>query len=555
MHKKNSKMNKRVLKIGFFATILIVGMSSVMVNDRLFEISKNIELFVSVFKEVNKHYVDEVDPSELMKKGIDAMVGSLDPYTNYITESQVERYRISEDDKFQGIGADVYKIEDKAYLANMLEGGAAVNGGLAAGDEIVSINGEAIKAKTAKEIQDMLRGTAGTPVRLIVNKLNGKTETVSVERDEVNIPNVPYAGMLKDGIGYVRLTTFTDNASANISKEIQKMRREAGDSSALKGIVIDLRHNGGGLLREAIQICNLFIPRGEEVVFTKGKVKEADQNYKTMSNPLDVDLPIAVMIDKRSASASEIVSGVLQDKDRGVLIGQRSFGKGLVQNVFELGYNSRVKVTISKYYIPSGRCIQGVEYANGDPVDIPDSKRSKFKTKNGRTVLDGGGVSPDIKIELKELSTLTKALNDQHLIFQYVNNYVKKNDSLKTMTNFTFTDFDGFVSFLKSKKFDYKVEGENELENLKKVVEANPNLKASLSPEIASLATKIKEIKAAALPANKNEILVEIEKEIVSRYFYVKGKTQHQLRRDNEVDEAIAVLKDPKKYKSLLGFK
>jgi carboxyl-terminal processing protease len=548
-------MNKRVLKIGFFATILVVGMSSVMVNDRLFEISKNIELFVSVFKEVNKHYVDEIDPAELMKKGIDAMVGSLDPYTNYITESQVERYRISEDDKFQGIGADVFKIEDKAYLANMLEGGAAVNGGLAAGDEIVSVNGEAIKAKTAKEIQDMLRGTAGTPVRLVVNKLNGKTETVSVERDEVNIPNVPYAGLIKDGIGYVRLTTFTDNASANISKEIQKMRREAGDSSALKGIVIDLRHNGGGLLREAIQICNLFIPRGEEVVFTKGKVKEADQNYKTMSNPLDVDLPIAVMIDKRSASASEIVSGVLQDKDRGVLIGQRSFGKGLVQNVFELGYNSRVKVTISKYYIPSGRCIQGVEYANGDPVDIPDNKRSKFKTKNGRTVLDGGGVSPDIKIELKELSTLTKALNDQHLIFQYVNNYVKKNDSLKTMTNFTFTDFDGFVSFLKSKKFDYKVEGENELDNLKKVIEANPSMKASLQPEITSLTNKIKDIKAGAVLASKNEIIVEIEKEIVSRYFYVKGKTQHQLRRDNEVDEAIAVLKDPKKYKSLLGFK
>jgi carboxyl-terminal processing protease len=546
---------KKGIKIFGLVAVLLVGMSSALTNDRLFEISKNIELFVNTFRELNKHYVDEIDPSELMKIGIDAMVNSLDPYTNYISESQVERYRISDDDKFQGIGADAIKIEDKIYLTNLLEGGAAFNGKLSAGDELLSINGESVKGKTEKDIMTSLRGAAGTPVRLNLKRLSGKTEEVSIERDEVNISNVPYAGILKDGIGYVRLTTFTDNASANIAKELKKFRRELGDSSALKGIVLDLRHNGGGLLREAIMICNLFVPRGEELVFTKGKSKENDQNYKAMSAPYDIDIPIAVMIDGRSASASEIVSGVLQDKDRGVLIGQRSFGKGLVQNHFELGYNSRVKITISKYYIPSGRCIQGVEYANGEPVDIPDNKRSKFKTKNGRTVLDGGGVAPDIKLPEAKLSTLTKALQSQHMIFLYVNEYVKKNDSLKSVENFNFTKYNEFLEFLKSKKFDFKSEGEIELENLTKIAAGNQDLNAISSTEIQSLSSKIKDLKSKAFTLYKDEIITEIENEIVSRYFYEKGKTQHKLKKDSEIVEAINTLEDKKKYQSLLGTK
>ncbi len=546
---------KKGLKIFGLGLVLLIGMSAAVTNDRLFEISKNIELFVNVFRELNKHYVDEIDPSELMKTGIDAMVNSLDPYTNYITESQVERYRISDDDKFQGIGADAIKVDEKIFLTNLLEGGAAVNAKLSAGDEILSINGESVKGKTEKEIMTSLRGAAGTPVRLSIKKLVGKTEDINVERDEVNIPNVPYAGLLKDGIGYIRLTTFTENASANIGKELKKIRRDIGDSAALKGIVIDLRHNGGGLLREAISICNLFLPRGEEVVFTKGKSKETFQNYKTMAVPMDLDIPIAVMIDKKSASASEIVSGVLQDKDRGVLIGQRSYGKGLVQNQFEVGYNSRVKVTISKYHIPSGRCIQGVEYANGEPIDIPDNKRSKFKTKNGRTVLDGGGVAPDIKMPEPIQSAVTKSLLDQHLIFLYVNEYVKKNDSLKTIEGFNFTKYNEFLDFLKSKKFEFKAEGEVELENLQKVLANNNDLKGTTSTEIQSISTKIKDLKAKALASAKEEIIVEIEKEIIARYFYEKGKTQHKLRRDAEVEEAITTLKDQKKYRNILGYK
>jgi carboxyl-terminal processing protease len=551
-------MIKSIFKSSLLILCLVVGMSTVVYNnDRLFEISKNIELFVNVFKELNKNYVDEVDPSELMKIGIDAMVGSLDPFTNYITETQVERYRISDDDKYQGIGAAAYVIDNKTYLAELMEGGAAVNAGLHAGDEIVSINGDLIKNKTEQEVMSMLRGTQGTPVKININRNGtGKNETITVERSEVNIPNVPYAGMLKDGIGYINLTVFTDNAGANINKELKRLKKEAGDdSTALKGIVLDLRHNGGGLLREAISICNLFIPKGEEVVFTRGKIKDKDQSFKTMAIPYDLDLPIAVLVDKKSASASEIVSGVLQDKDRGVILGQRSYGKGLVQNTFEIGYNSRVKVTTSKYHIPSGRCIQGVEYKNGEPVDIADNKRSKFKTKNGRTVLDGGGVTPDVKLDLLEQSTITKALLDQKVIFSYVNGYVAKNDSIKNMDLFSFTGYDDFLSFLKKQKFTYMTEGEKELEALNEIGNKSIELKPMISNDISLIRDKIIASKAKDLTKHKEEIITEIEKEILSRYFYIKGKTKHKLKKDKEVDEAIALLKDQKRYKSILGVK
>ncbi len=551
-------MLKSTLKLGLLLICIVAGMSAITLNnDRLFEITKNIELFVNVFKEVNKNYVEEIDPSELMKVGIDAMVNSLDPYTNYITESQVERYRITDDEKYQGIGAAAFVVNEKVYLAELLEGGAAVNAGLHAGDEIVSINNEAVKGKKEQEVLNMLRGTGGSMVKVTVNRNgSGKSETIQVERSEVNIPNVPYAGMLKDGIGYINLTVFTDNAGANIKKELAKLKKEAGDdSTALKGVVLDLRHNGGGLLREAINICNLFIPTGEEVVFTRGKVKEKDQSYKTMAPPYDLNLPIAVLVDKKSASASEIVSGVLQDKDRGVIIGQRSYGKGLVQNTFEIGYNSRVKVTTSKYHIPSGRCIQGVEYKNGDPVDIADNKRSKFKTKNGRTVLDGGGVTPDVKLAAEELSTVTKALVDQKMIFLYVNQWVTKNDSIKDMDKFNFVAYDDFTNFLKKQNFTYQSEGEKELSTLSEISQKNDEYKTLLSTEINALKDKISGVKTKDLTKHKSEIITEIEKEIVSRYFFIKGKTKHKLRRDSEVDEAIVVLKDQKRYRSLLGVK
>lgn len=549
---------KQKSKVLVFTLIAVLGLSAftVLENDRLFEISKNIELFVNVYKELNKNYVDDVDPSTLMRTGIDAMVNSLDPYTNYITESQVERYRISDDDKFQGIGASVVDLNGKLYLSHLLEGGAAVNGGLHAGDEIISINGELVKGKSKDDAMLMLRGIGNTPVKLnVIGIADNKPKAIMVERNEVNIPNVPYAGMVAEGIAYINLTTFTDNAAANITKELKRLKREAAEGKEVKGLIIDLRYNGGGLLREAVAICNMFLPKGEEVVFTKGKLKEKDQSFKTLAVPEDLDIPITVIVNKKSASASEIVSGVLQDNDRAVIVGQRSYGKGLVQNYFELGYNNRVKITTSKYYIPSGRCIQGVEYSNGEPIDIPDSKRTKFKTKNGRTVLDGGGITPDVKIPPHELSDVTTALLDQNMIFKYVNEYVLKHDSIKDVESFTFGNFDDFISFTKKNDFDYLTIGEKELKSMEESVNQNSEMKGLIAQDISALKSKLHATKANVLVKYKDEIVREIEKEIVSRYFYQKGATKLALKRDKEIDECISILKDNAKYKSLLSMK
>ncbi len=552
------KILKKPVKVIVLLVCLLVGVSAIGLKDgdRMFEISKNVEIFVNVFKELNKNYVDEIDPAELMRIGIDAMVSSLDPFTNYISESQVERYRISDDERFQGIGASIVLAEDKIMITDLMEGGAAVTAGIKAGDELLTINGEVLKGKETEDIQTMLRGIAGTPVKLEIKRHgSGKTEVVNVERGEVNIPNVPYAGVVSDGIAYIHLTVFTDNAGANIQKELKRLKREAGDSNAIKGLVLDLRYNGGGLLREAVNICNLFIPKNAEVVFTRGKVKEKDQSFKTLAIPYDLDIPIAVLINKKSASASEIVSGVIQDRDRGVIIGQRSYGKGLVQNTFELGYNNRVKITTSKYYIPSGRCIQGVEYKNGEPVDIPDNKRSKFKTLNGRTVLDGGGITPDVKLPAHEMAEVTQALLDQKMIFLYTNDYILKHDSIKNIDDFSFTAYDDFLAYLKKKNFSFNKEAEKEINLLQEKCNKNADLKATIGAEIKAMKDKLESEKAKDLVKFKDEIVVELEKEIISRYFYQKGKTKIGLKRDKEVDEAIAILKDQAKYNSLLGKK
>ena len=450
--------------------VMCTGMAAITVQqDKLFEISKNLEIFISAYRELNANFVDELDPGTLMRTAIDAMTQSLDPYTNFTSESQVASYFISEDDRYQGIGARVGMVNDRLFFMEPYEGGPAVTAGIQAGDEIIAVEGQPVKGKKLEEIGAMLRGIPGTAINLSI-KVN-KTEqekVVKLTRGEVNIPNVPYSGFVADDVGYIVLTTFTQQAGANIAKALKELKDKNPNMS---GVILDLRQNGGGLLHEAVNICNLFLPEGEVVVTTRGKVKERDQIYKTLSRPLDLDIPLAVLIDKRSASASEIVSGVIQDMDRGVIIGQRSYGKGLVQNVRELPYNSRLKITISKYYIPSGRCIQGVEYENGEPKDIPDSQRSKFKTRNGRNVLDGGGVTPDIRMDAPDLMPVTQALLDQHLIFEYANIFCRNKDSIAAVGTFAFTDYDDFILFLKKRNFSYISEAEKHLAESKKALE------------------------------------------------------------------------------------
>lgn len=530
--------------------VMVAGIAAVNVNkDKLFEISKNLEIFVSVYKELNTNFADELDPGTLMRTAIDAMTKSLDPYTNYFSESQGESYWINDDEKYQGIGARLDNINGNTTIVEPMENGPSHKAGLKAGDIITTIGGTDVKGKSLEEINLMLRGIPGSDILIGIKRFdNQQAEVKKITRGEVSVSNVPYSGFVGGDVGYISLTTFTQMAGSNIQKALKDLK---DDNPNIAGVILDLRHNGGGLLHEAVNICNIFIPKDEIVVTTKSKIKEKDQTFKTTSNPVDLEIPVAILIDGRSASASEIVSGVIQDVDRGVLIGQRSFGKGLVQNTKDLPYNARLKLTTSKYYIPSGRCIQGVEYENGVPKDIPDNQRTKFKTKNGRIVLDGGGVSPDIKTEIKELLPITQALLDQYIIFEYVNQYVKGKDSIAPVDKFVFTQFDDFVKFVRNKKFTYTSEGEKALLEAKNAFDKTKD--AQIVDDIKKLESKINQTKSNELISAKDQIIYEIEKEIITRYYWQKGKIQYTLRDDININEAVSVIKDTKRYKKILS--
>ena len=543
-------MKKILQRIAVLMVIFLIG-TAAMNNDKLFEISKNIEIYVKVYKELNRGYVDDIDPSELMRVGLDAMVGSLDPYTNYISESQIESYRLTEDGTYKGIGANLDVIDGAITVIEPFDGSPARKAGIRAGDQIINVNGLSTEGRSVEDFDRVVRGVPGTEVNLTLKKaITGDIEEVKLVRSSVVQDNVPYYGMVKDGVGYIILTTFTADASKNIAKALVELKKENAD---LKGIILDLRFNGGGLLREAIAVSNIFIPKGLEVVSTRGKVEDRDQTYRTMNTPVDLDIPVAVLINKRSASASEIVSGVIQDYDRGVLIGQRSFGKGLVQNTVNIAYNNRVKLTTSKYYIPSRRCIQSVEYDDGEPVDIPDDRRSKFKTRNGRVVLDGGGVTPDIKMPEPEDTPLIKALKEQYIIFKYVNQYIDGRDSITDLDNYTFPDYDDFAKFVSDQSFEYKTNTEQHILKAKESLSDEFN-DQKISPAFANLMDQINKEKESAFIDEKDDIVKEIEKEIVSRYFAQSGRIKFSLLNDSEVLEAVNVLNDPSRYQQLLGY-
>ncbi len=537
-------------KLGLL-TVLIVGMSATTVNnDRLYEISKNIEIFVNVYKELNKNYVDDLDPTQLMRIGIDAMVESLDPYTRYISESQVASYRINTEGRYQGIGAIVKKVGDYITIIEPYQDSPVVKAGLQPGDQIVKVQGRSTKGKSLEEMTQVMRGVPGTTLQLGINRPSeNKKFDIDLERSQVSINNVPYGGFVSDDIGYVVLTTFTANASKNIRTEIRKMKEENPD---MKGLILDLRDNGGGLLKEAIGVSNIFVEQNLDVVSVKSKVQERDVKYKTLGVPMDLEIPLVVMINKKSASASEIVSGVIQDLDRGVIIGQRSFGKGLVQNTMNVGYNSRVKVTTSKYYIPSGRCIQGKEYDNGEPVDIPDDQRAQYKTLGGRTVLDGGGVTPDVKIPNDGTPQIIEQLDEQNILFAYLNKIASKFPAAgEEPEEITFTDFAGFVSFVKASDFEYESKNSSIIAELKENLKKDKQL--TLLSEVEALDKKLDDEQNLAIEANKELIMSTIEERLAARQHYQKGKFFQRLKNDNEIVEAISVLNDPGKYKKLLS--
>lgn len=536
---------KHLLLLGL--ALAIGGTAFKTATDKYFEISKNIELFVNAYRDVNTYYVDELDPSTLMRTGIDAMLATLDPYTNYISETDIEGYRYLTEGKYSGLGATLDVVGDYVTVIEPFENSPALLAGLKAGDQIVAIEGQSAKGKTLEEVGAVLRGAPGTSINLTVRRPGDKNEIpILLKRDEVNVPNVPYYTIVGDDIGYIALTVFTRDAGRNVADALLSLKEQEPN---LKGVIFDLRSNGGGLLHEAVNVCNIFIPKGELVASTRGKVKDWNQNYNTLNSPVDVSIPLAVLINGRSASASEIVSGVMQDLDRGVLIGQQSFGKGLVQNTRDIGYNAKVKITTAKYYIPSGRCIQSTDYDNGEPVNIAEEKRAVFKTRAGREVLDGGGVRPDIAVEKPDESALVKSLTGQHLIFDFVTEYCLGIDSIADLEKYRFPEWVSFESFLQKRNFSYESESEKALKTL---LEANENEAYKLIAPLQSIEQQLMQAKKGDLERYKPYIIDLIELDVASRFGYQKGKLQISLRNDAEVEEAIRVLRDEARYKSIL---
>lgn len=521
--------------------------------NKYFEIAKNIEIFTNVYKEVNTNYVDELNPSELMRTGIEAMLATLDPYTNYIGEAEIEDFTMTMRGRYSGIGASIRKsaYDDLPVVEELFEGFPAAEAGIVVGDEILAVDGITTEGKRSEDVDKILKGTVNSTIRLQMRRPStGKAYEVTVKRAEVDIPNVPYYGMIDDEIGYITLTTFTQDAGANVGNALKALQKDHD----LKGVVLDLRDNGGGMLIEAVNVCNVFIGQGELITAMRGKVKEKDVSFSTKQPAIAPDLPLAVLINGKSASASEIVSGAIQDLDRGVLVGQQSFGKGLVQNTLDVGYKSRVKVTTAKYYIPSGRCIQAVSYKDGLPVHIPDSLRAVFKTRNGRQVLDGGGVAPDLKIPARAEAPVVDALLEQHILFNYATRYAQQRDSIGAMRAFALTDADynDFLAYVQSVGFTYQTASEKQLEALQAAAQ-NEGYTDQLRADFAATLQKIKAAKADDLTKYKAVIKDLLEREIAKRYYYEEGKIQLGLKNDAEVKTAIGVLKDEARYRRILS--
>jgi carboxyl-terminal processing protease len=551
-------MIKRIFK-KYRLVLLVIGVSASSIItysfvDDFFEISKNLDIFSSAFREVNMYYVDPIDPGKLMKKGIDAMLGTLDPYTNFIPESEVEDYRFMTTGQYGGIGALIRQKGDYVAISEPYEGFPAQKADLRAGDEILEIDGMSAKGKKTDEVSHILKGQPKTEVKLLVKREGEKNPIEKIiTREEIKVKSVPYYGMLNSDIGYIRLTGFTDNCGADVKNALIKLKE-----SNPKGVILDLRYNPGGLLNEAVNVSNVFIDRGQEIVNTHGKLKTLDKTYRAINTPVDTDIPLAVLVNSGSASASEIVSGSIQDLDRGVIIGQRTFGKGLVQTTRTLGYNAQLKITTSKYYVPSGRCIQALDYTHrnedGSVGKIPDSLVTEFKTRNGRKVFDGGGIMPDVPVEQKKLSNITVSLLSKNIIFDFASHYRNDYPSIAPARDFTLTeaDWNDFVNYIADKDYDYTTKSEKSLDELKKNSEDEKYIDA-LKSDIDGLKVKLAHNKKEDVAKNKEEISTIIEQEIVSRYYFQAGKIQASFNHDPEVQKAIEVLSNPSLESNILN--
>ncbi|MFN7750504.1 MAG: S41 family peptidase [Cyclobacteriaceae bacterium] len=521
--------------------------------DRYFEIAKNLDIFAAFYRSVNESYVDEVNPNTLMRHGIDNMLNQLDPYTNFISEDQVEDFRTQNTGQYGGIGANTRMIGNRRVITMVYEQYPAFKGGLKIGDEVIAIDGKEIGNLEPEEASRLMSGQVGTPVKLRVKRTNQPAPIeLEFKRDKIKINNVPYFGMLENDIGYIQLTDFTQEAGKEVKNAVVDLRERGARS-----FILDLRGNPGGLLFEAVNICNIFIPKGKEVVTTRGKTKDSFIRYETLNAPVDLEIPLIVMINRNSASASEIVAGTLQDYDRAVILGERSFGKGLVQLGRPLTYKSQVKITTAKYYTPTGRCIQVLDYTHrredGSVAMVPDSLKKEFKTSRGRLVYDGGGIDPDVKLPVEEMAPVAAALVREGLLFDYATHYFYKHPGIAEPRQFSLTesDYQDFVSWMKGKKYQYHTDTERELARLERDAQRDRQTD-ELKPFISALEKTLAEKRTHDLMTFRDQIKDLLEQEIAGRYFLERGNVEASLKNDTELDEAVALLRKPAEMKKIL---
>ena len=543
----------------FIISLSIVAASLVsfkVADDYYFEVSKNLDIFTTLFRDVNIYYVDSLQPGSLMKSGIDAMLKNLDPYTVYIPESDIEDYKMTHiSAEYGGIGALVHQRDGDIQISEVYEGFPAQKSDVKVGDKIISVNGILTKNRKVDDVTEFMKGQKGTPVKIIFQR-EGETKPVekTIVRDEIKFRNVPFFGMVSDNTGYIKLNQFLEDAYDQVKDAYVSLRQ----NPKLKYLVLDLRGNGGGLLREAVDIVNLFVDKGQKIVNQKGKIKEMNIEYLASKTAMDVQIPIVVLVDRGSASASEIVTGAMQELDRGVIIGQRTFGKGLVQQTYNLSYNTLLKVTIAKYYTPSGRCIQALDYthrgADGNVERVPDSLMHEYKTKGGRSVYDGSGIYPDLFTERKSFSSITQALGSNFLFFDYANKYMREHPGIAPAKDFTMTDgeYNDFIAFLADKKYDYKNQCEKKIEELKSASEKEKYF-PMLEAEFNALKKKMSDTKKQDLQNHRNEIKEILESEIASRYYYQKGKLEAEFKYDIDLKKALDVLNDNALFASILS--
>ncbi len=542
----NAFFQKKYIIPVLASAFLFVGVS--FKND-FFEIAKQIEIFTTLFKEVNSNYVDETNPGDLMDKAIKGMLASLDPYTNYFNEADVVKFKINNTGEYTGIGALISRKEDQLIIKEPYKNFPADKAGLKAGDAIIQI-GDVVLKDFKDDASQLLKGSKNTKIDIKYIR-QGKTLSTQLVLDEVEIKSVPFFGKIDTKTGYIVLTHFTKKASTEVKDALEQLKKEGAER-----IVLDLRDNPGGLLNEAVNICNLFVPKNETIVTTKSKVEKYNNTYKTTREPVDLSIPLVIIVNGKSASASEIVAGALQDLDRAVVLGSRSFGKGLVQRPIDMSFGTQVKVTISRYYTPSGRCIQALDYTrkdkNGVATRTEEKNYNAFKTRKGRTVYDGGGIQPDIELAETQVSAVANAVLRNEAIFDYATTYYYKNPNLgNTIPTITDADYNDFKQFLKTKKFN--LDTETEL-NLKKTLAAakKEKIDESITAEYQQLLNAIQKSEWNALDKNQKEIKNLLLDEIIKRYQYQEGLYQYYIKSNPEIKKAVSVLSTSAEYNSIL---